>query len=67
MGRPFKLNEKNYYPIFNESENRMIFWWVNYSREIYFDCYFDTEEEAQRAVDKIGEDRIKKYLFRVED
>ncbi|EPH12555.1 hypothetical protein HMPREF9260_00670 [Facklamia hominis ACS-120-V-Sch10] len=27
----------------------------------------DTKEKAQEAINKIGEDRIKKYLFRVED
>ena len=28
--------------------------------------YFKSEEDAQRAIDKIGEDRIKKYLFYVD-
>lgn len=29
--------------------------------------YFTSEEIAQNAIDEIGEDRIKKYLFGVED
>lgn len=29
--------------------------------------YFATYEQAQKAIDEIGEDRIKKYLFYVED
>lgn len=29
--------------------------------------YFATKEQAQKAIDEIGEDRIKKYLFYVED
>ena len=29
--------------------------------------YFTTKEQAQKAIDEIGEDRIKKYLFYVED
>lgn len=29
--------------------------------------YFATEEQAQKAIDTIGEDRIKKYLFYVKD
>lgn len=33
----------------------------------YGDYYFDTEEEAKRAIEKIGEDVIKKYLFGIED
>ena len=33
----------------------------------YGDYYFDTKEEAETAISKIGSDRIMKYLFRVED
>ena len=29
--------------------------------------YFDTEELAQKAIDEIGEERLKKYVFRVEE
>lgn len=29
--------------------------------------YFATKEEAQNAIDEIGEDRIKKYIFYVKD
>lgn len=29
--------------------------------------YFDTKELAQKAIDEIGEERLKKYVFRVEE
>lgn len=29
--------------------------------------YFDKEELAQKAIDEIGEERLKKYIFRVEE
>lgn len=29
--------------------------------------YFDTQELAQKAIDEIGEERLKKYVFRVEE
>ena len=31
-----------------------------------FNIYFESKEIAEKAVEKVGEDRIKKYLFRVE-
>ena len=36
-------------------------------RVIYGNYYFRSEKEAKEAVEKIGEDRIKKYLFGVEN
>ncbi|MGX7141424.1 hypothetical protein ACWOBX_08230 [Facklamia languida] len=32
---------------------------------VYGDYYFRSEEEVKEAIEKIGKDRIKKYLFRV--
>lgn len=29
--------------------------------------YFDTEELARKAMNEIGEERLKKYIFRVEE
>ena len=31
------------------------------------DIYFKSEEDAKACLDEIGEDRIKKYYFRIED
>lgn len=35
--------------------------------EIQGSIYFDTEDLAQKAIDEIGEERLKKYVFRVEE
>ena len=67
LGRPFKPGIKNYYFEFSELESRTRLSWCNTFRYLYFDCYFDSEEDAQQAINKIGEDRIKKYLFSVKD
>ena len=32
-----------------------------------FNLYFSSKEQAQKAIDAIGEDRLKKYYFCVED
>ena len=54
-------------------------WLIQYSNELdmfiispyegnvvaYGDFYFDDQEEAKKAINKIGEGRIKKYLFGV--
>lgn len=29
--------------------------------------YFDTEELVRKAINEIGEERLKKYVFRVEE
>ena len=39
----------------------------NYYRAQTFNIYFASKEIAQEAIKKIGEDRIKKYYFDIED
>ena len=39
----------------------------NYYRAQAFNIYFASKEIAQEAIKKIGEDRIKKYYFDIED
>lgn len=39
----------------------------NYYRSQAFNIYFASKEIAQEAIKKIGEDRIKKYYFDIED
>lgn len=41
-------------------------WWRQ-SKLVSFNLYFSSEEQAQKAIDAIGEDRLKKYYFCVED
>lgn len=41
----------------------------SFNLQIYYQgtIYFDTEELTQKAIDEIGEERLKKYIFRVEN
>lgn len=64
--RNFKYGEYNYFIVI--PDNRMIIesafnYYIYYQGTIYF----DTEELAKRAIDEIGEERLKKYIFRVEE
>ena len=70
LGRAFKPFEKNYsvsleYRFLHKEELVIIF--TEAAKHLYGKYYFDTEDEALEAVEKIGADRIKKYLFRVGD
>ncbi|GAB7231424.1 hypothetical protein [Facklamia hominis] len=64
LGRPYRLGAENYFITLYRGVELTI--GADYSyQSCYFGVYFDTSEEAQEAIDKIGEDRIKKYLFGV--
>lgn len=64
--REFKKGERNWY-IFYDFHNDYIDDYYNmhasYGRGM---IYFDSEEKAEEAVEIIGKDRIKKYIFGVE-
>ena len=59
--KPFKFNKHNYclvYSYYNES--------VNIESYGVFNCgvpYFENKEIAQKVIDEIGHDRLKKYWF----
>ena len=65
--RPFKEGE---------NENWFILWGT-YKKEVQIDwsrklvrqgtIYFESREKANEAVESVGEERIKKYIFGVED
>lgn len=38
-----------------------------FTKNIPFNIYFSSEEQAQKAIDAIGEERLKKYYFEVEE
>lgn len=62
LGRPYRLGAENYFITLYRGVAITID--ADYSYQgCYFGSYFDTSEEAQKAIDKIGENRIKKYLF----
>lgn len=65
MGSPFKTGDLNWSVMLDDSED-IFFSCSDCDRRVYGNYYFDTEEKLKEAVEKIGEDRIKKYLFGVE-
>ena len=63
--KPFKFNKHNYCLVYNRYNES-----VNIESYGVFNCgvsYFETKEIAQQVIDKIGEDRLKKYWFGVKE
>ena len=63
--KPFKSGEANYFIVYNH-ESKIInsdYYW-NMENSL---CYFESREIAQKIIDEIGEGRLKKYWFRVEE
>lgn len=61
--RPFEYNKCNYYIVCDKRYNKIEFLENHY---VYNGLsYFESKEIARKAVDEIGEDRLKKYWFRV--
>ena len=65
LGRPFKPHEDNYVIAFSHNAGLKVVGYVT-TVTSYGNYYFDSEEEAREAIEKIGEDKIKKYLFGIE-
>lgn len=64
--RTFKPSDSNYIIQFDNDDKQAFvdFWRLN---QFQGTIYFDTEELARKAIDEIGEERLKKYIFRVEE
>ncbi|PKY89718.1 hypothetical protein CYJ57_03140 [Falseniella ignava] len=70
LGRAFRPYGENYsieleYPLLHKE--RLSISIFGATQHCFGNYYFDTEEEAQEAINIIGEERIKKYLFGVEE
>ena len=65
FARPFDEDERNWAIIFDVDEKEIT---IDNERS-YQSCniHFASEEIAQKAIDTVGEERIKKYYFGVED
>ena len=64
--RTFKYKDDNYFIRFNNSDEKVeVGFWSVY--QFQGTIYFDTEELAQKAINEIGEERLKKYIFRVKE
>jgi hypothetical protein len=60
-------NNRIYYIAYDFTQNRIVPLFDNISRNIPFNVYFSTKEDCEKAITKIGKDRIKKYYFDIED
>ena len=63
--RPFKYEERNYYIEYQYDRDMpviSVYYYINMGIP-----YFESEEIVQKAIDEIGEDRLKKYWFGVEE
>ena len=64
--KPFIPGERNWSFNYNGLDGVIRYWKSIYGYD-QFCLYFRSEEMVKKAVEEVGEDRIKKYLFRVED
>lgn len=63
--RTFKINTSNFCICYNHLfENVQLDDYTYY--QIQGNIYFDSDKLAQKAIDEIGIERLKKYIFRVE-
>lgn len=64
--RTFKYGDDNYLLKFDNTDKKVdVEVWHVY--QFQGSISFDTEELAQKAIDEIGEERLKKYVFQVEE
>ena len=66
FGRPFEYGKFNYYLFLDIDGNSFRTDFTSYCPP-QGAIYFESEEKAQEAVSAVGIERIKKYLFGVED
>src|SRR5699024_6155970 len=64
--RPFKYGDWNFEMLWNNHENN-----IELDRSGYVVrqsvIYFESGEIAEKAIESVGEERIKKYIFGMED
>ena len=66
FSRPFKYGDWNFEILWNNHENNIELDWSGYVvRQSVI--YFESGEVAEKAIEAVGEERIKKYIFGVED
>ena len=66
FSRPFEYGENNFFIQTNPSHNNIVIDADDYS-QIQGVIYFESQEKAQQAIQSVGEERVKKYIFGVED
>ena len=66
FSRPFKHGRYDYYLFFDIESDCLDAHFTSYCPP-QGAIYFESEEKVQQAIKSVGEDRIKKYIFGVED
>lgn len=56
-------NQDKFIIYYNFQENKVSCGEINYIKVTSFEVYFKTREDCQKAIDTIGEDKLKKYYF----
>lgn len=64
--RTFKYLDDNYSLQFDNTSKK-VYVEVWHTCQFQGSIYFDTKELAKKAINEIGEERLKKYVFRVEE
>ena len=66
FSRPFKYGDWNFEILWNNHENNIELDWSGYVvRQSVI--YFESGEIAEKAIEAVGKERIKKYIFEVEE
>ena len=66
FSRPFKYGDWNFEILWNNHENNTELDWSGYVvRQSVI--YFESGEIAEKAIEAVGKERIKKYIFGVEE
>ena len=66
FSRPFKYGDWNFEILWNNHENNTELDWSGYVvRQSVI--YFESGEVAEKAIEAVGKERIKKYIFGVEE
>lgn len=60
-------NNRIYYIAYDFTQNRIVPLFDNISRNIPFNVYFSTKEDCEKAITKIGKERLERYYFDIED
>ncbi|MFN0604417.1 hypothetical protein, partial [Facklamia hominis] len=64
--KDFDPDVRNWMFDYNYQDKTFTYWGLKH-RCYPFVIYFESKEMAEKAVEEVGEGRIKKYLFGVED
>ena len=64
---PFKHGGDNYTFNYNHKNGKIVNLYASEGYQDFGALYFESNEELNKAIESVGKDRIKKYIFGVED